>query len=268
MPIQLYSNFLILTGAGISTESGIPDYRGRNAPTIPRQPMFYQEFVSSELGRQRYWARSFVGWSTMRVVDPNIGHYAVAELQQLGVVSGIITQNVDGLHQKAGTTNVVELHGSLSRVRCLNCGTPEDRNHFQQRMEQANPTFRVEGAQMNPDGDTELTEEQVVGFVVPACQVCGGVLKADVVFFGENVPKAVYQQAWEYFDQANSLLVLGTSLAVNSAFRFVQRAAEQDMPIHIINEGPTAGDQFASFRSYEPLGIALPKYVAELQKHL
>lgn len=262
------SNLLILTGAGISTESGIPDYRGRNAPSVPRQPMYYQDFVSSESGRQRYWARSFVGWPTMKAVEPNAGHLAVAELEQMGITSGIITQNVDGLHQKAGAKNVVELHGTLYRVRCLSCGTPEQRDHFQLRMADANPGFHVEDARLNPDGDTELTDSQVQAFIVPPCQVCGGVLKTDVVFFGENVPKPVFAQAWEYFNQANSLLVLGSSLAVQSGLRFVERAAERGMEIGIINEGPTAGDQYATFRSHEPLGLALPKYVNERRSAL
>lgn len=259
---------VLISGAGISTESGIPDYRGRNAPAVPRKPMFYQEFVNSEASRQRYWARSFVGWGTMRDVQPNAGHYAVAELEQLGLVAGIITQNVDELHQKAGAQKVVELHGSLSRVRCLSCGTAEDRNHFQQRMAEANPGFAVKDAVLNPDGDTELTDQQVQGFTVPPCQVCGGILKSDVVFFGENVPLATFELAWNYFEQADSLLVLGSSLAVNSGLRFVERAAEKGLPIHIINEGPTAGDEYATYRSHEPLGIALPKYVAELKNRL
>lgn len=257
------SSILILTGAGISTESGIPDYRGRNAPKVPRQPMYYQDFVGSETGRQRYWARSFIGWATMKEVKPNTGHYAVAELERAGFVAGIITQNVDGLHQKAGARNVVELHGSLSRVRCLNCRTPEERKHYQERMAEANPGFHVENVQLNPDGDTELADNQVRGFIVPPCQVCGGMMKSDVVFFGENVPRDVFARAWEMFDEADSVLVLGSSLVVPSGLRFVEKAAERGMMIGIINEGQTAGDKYATFRSHEPLGIALPKYVAE-----
>lgn len=259
---------VVLTGAGISTESGIPDYRGRNAPKVPRQPMYYQDFIGSAAGRQRYWARSYVGWPTMKSVQPNVGHFAVAELEQLGITSGIITQNVDGLHQRAGAEHVVELHGTLARVRCLQCGTPEERDHYQTRMAQANPDFAVQDARLNPDGDTELTNSQVQSFVVPPCQVCGGVLKTDVVFFGENVPKPVFAKAWEYFDNASAILVLGSSLAVQSGLRFVEKAAERGMDIGIISEGPTAGDAYANFRSHEPLGVALPRYVAERKNQL
>lgn len=256
---------LVLSGAGLSTESGIPDYRSPEALARPREPMRFQEFRSDERARQHYWARSHVGWSHMRRVEPNAGHYAVAELQQAGAASGVLTQNVDGLHQRAGSTDVIELHGSLARVRCLECRQTESMSSFQNRLRELNPGYSEQAAQLNPDGDVELTRDDTRNFRLAACLNCGGVLKTDVVFFGENVPKPIVEQAWRELAAADSLLVLGSSLTVFSGFRFAERAHRDGKPVFIINDGPTRADEFAELKLEGRLGTLLPQLAAEFR---
>lgn len=252
---------LVLSGAGISTDSGIPDYRSPEALARPREPMRFQEFARSEAARRRYWARSHGGWQRMAVLRPNAAHFAVAELEAAGLVTGVLTQNVDGLHQKAGSRNVLELHGSLSRVRCLDCRNAEPMVSHQKRLAALNPEFRAEPARLNPDGDTELPDAVAAGFTPAPCLVCGGPMKTDVVFFGENVPGPVAQTAWSMLDASGSMLVLGSSLTVRSGYRFPLAAAEKGMPVMIINRGETRGDGLATVRVDAPLGEALPELV-------
>ena len=236
---------VVLTGAGLSTDSGIPDYRGPGAPA--RMPMTYQEFVSGVDAQQRYWARSHLGWSRMRGADPNDGHRALAALDPML----LITQNVDGLHERAGSRRVVALHGRIADVVCLSCRRTSSRAALATRMVTANPGYaaRRGHAELGPDGDVEL--DDTADFVVPDCAWCGGVLKPDVVFFGENVPAGRVQQCYDAVDALaadDSLLVLGSSLSVMSGFRFVRRAAKAGIPVVIVNRGTTRGDDLATVK--------------------
>ncbi|MFI2645829.1 NAD-dependent protein deacetylase [Streptomyces sp. NPDC018610] len=256
---------LVLSGAGISTESGIPDYRGPTGSRRRHTPMTYQEFTGSEDSRRRYWARSHLGWETIVSARPNAGHRAVARLAAAGRVMGVITQNVDGLHAAAGTREAVELHGSLHRVICLTCHNTVSRAHLDQRLREANPGFRDIAARMNPDGDAEPAREQEADFHTVPCQVCGtGTLKPDVVFFGESVPKPRVAHCYELVDAASALLVAGSSLTVMSGLRFVRRAAKQGKPVAIVNQGPTRGDDLAAVRLDLPLGAALTELADRL----
>ncbi|SDG07253.1 NAD-dependent protein deacetylase, SIR2 family [Lentzea fradiae] len=255
VPIVERGGVLVLSGAGLSTESGIPDYRGDGGSLRKHTPMTYDEFTGSEAGRRRYWARSHVGWRTIAQARPNAGHHAVARLSPR--LCGVITQNVDGLHQAAGTPDVVELHGGLDRVICLDCRRVTPRLDLDHRLREANPDFAVTTDEVNPDGDVFLPEEQVRGFRVVPCADCGGVLKPDVVFFGENVPRPRVEQCCSLVDGARSLLVLGSSLTVMSGLRFVRRAASAGIPVVIINRGETRGDPVASHRVDLPLGPSL-----------
>lgn len=251
-----------LTGAGCSTESGIPDYRG--AGRVTRRSIQFREFVGSEATRRRYWARSVVGWPRLAAARPNAAHRALAALEERGRLRGVITQNVDGLHAAAGSRRVVELHGALARVRCLTCGALAARADLQDRLVAANPGWLASPAAAAPDGDADLPDEAVAGFRVDACRRCDGVLKPDVVFFGETVPRAVVDAAWALFDEAEALLVVGTSLAVFSGFRFVLRAAERGLPVAIVNRGPTRGDDRAAVRLDATAGPALDELVTAL----
>ena len=247
---------LVLSGAGISTDSGIPDYRGPDAR--PRAPMRYQTFVRDPEARRRYWARSSVGWPVTARARANEAHAAVARLERAGAVCGVLTQNVDGLHQAAGSRRVLELHGSLASVICLDCGVRSARAVLQERMKAANPDFHAHADDVAPDGDVEIPDALTRDFVVPECLSCGGTLKPDVVFFGENVPRPRVERAWRMLDEADALLVVGSSLTVYSGYRFVRRAREQGLPIAIVNDGPTRGDDAAAVRSHGRLGEVLP----------
>ena len=248
---------LVLSGAGLSTESGIPDYRGEGGSLSRHTPMTYQDFTASAQARRRYWARSHLGWRTFGRARPNTGHRAVAAFARHGLLSGVITQNVDGLHQAAGSEDVVELHGSLDRVVCLSCGAFSPRHALATRLEGANPGFEPVAAAINPDGDADLTDEQVRDFRVVSCAVCDGILKPDVVFFGESVPPQRVERCRTMVREASALLVLGSSLTVMSGLRFVRQAAEAGRPVLIINRDPTRGDQHAVTRVALPLGAAL-----------
>ncbi|MBC8093571.1 MAG: NAD-dependent protein deacetylase [Pseudonocardia sp.] len=239
-----------LTGAGLSTDSGIPDYRGPGSPR--RLPMTYQEFVSGERAQRRYWARSHVGWARMARAVPNAGHRAIADLERAGVLHGLITQNVDGLHGDAGSRDVIDLHGRIDTVVCLGCRVRSPRAELQERFTGLNPGFvEASGVATAPDGDAEL--EYTDGFRLAACTGCGGVLKPDVVFFGENVPKDRVAQAYGMVDAlvsstgrgGGALLVAGSSLTVMSGLRFVRHAHKLGVPVVIVNRGATRGDEFA-----------------------
>lgn len=236
---------VVLTGAGLSTDSGIPDYRGPGSRA--RQPMTYQEFVSGPAARQRYWARSHLGWGRMRGASPNAGHLALAALDP----ELLITQNVDGLHEAAGSRRLVALHGRIADVVCLSCRRTTGRARLGQRMTAANPGFHDAhaGAVTRPDGDVDL--DDTADFVVPDCDDCGGILKPDVVFFGENVPPQRVQQCYDAVDaltRDDVLLSVGSSLTVMSGFRFVRRAARAGVPVVIVNRGATRGDDLATMK--------------------
>ncbi|WP_271395366.1 Sir2 family NAD-dependent protein deacetylase [Neomicrococcus lactis] len=243
---------LVLTGAGVSTDSGIPDYRGPNGSLKRHRPMTYQEFMHDPAARHRYWARSFVGWRHVAKAQPNFVHRAIAALESHGFVSGVVTQNVDGLHHDAGSTNVIPLHGDLSMVQCLNCGAVEDRRNFDERLASANPGYvehiDLDPSAVNPDGDVALSDEHVAAFHMINCLVCGSEeLKPNVVYFGESVPRDRKQQVKELVDQSSSLLVIGSSLAVMSGYKFVLDAEKANEEIGIINGGPGRGDQKATY---------------------
>ncbi|MGW2269769.1 NAD-dependent protein deacetylase [Streptomyces yangpuensis] len=255
---------LVLSGAGISTESGIPDYRGEGGSLRRHTPMTYQEFTASARARRRYWARSHLGWRTFGRARPNAGHRAVTAFARHGLLAGVITQNVDGLHQAAGSEDVVELHGSLDRVACLSCGASGSRRDLARRLEAANTGFEPVAARLNPDGDADLTDDQVADFCVVPCAQCGGILKPDVVFFGETVPASRVERCRELVDGATSLLVLGSSLTVMSGLRFVRQAARAGKPVLIVNRDPTRGDRHAVTRVALPLGTALTALAGHL----
>ncbi|MCY1159262.1 MAG: NAD-dependent protein deacetylase [Citricoccus sp.] len=244
---------LVITGAGVSTDSGIPDYRGPGGSLHRHRPMTYQEFRHDDGARHRYWARSFVGWRQMDTAEPNQSHHILAGWQREGLLAGVVTQNVDGLHTAVGTPGLVALHGDLDRVVCLRCGAVEDRRDFDARLVAANPGYleavRVDPELVNPDGDVTLGQEWVDRFTMAGCRVCGSVeLKPDVVYFGESVPAERKAAAREAFERAGSVLAIGTSLAVMSGFRFVLDAERAGKPVAVINGGPTRGDTRATFR--------------------
>lgn len=239
----------VLTGAGISTDSGIPDYRGPDSP--PSNPMTIRQFVGDSAFRQRYWARNHVGWRHMEKTRPNSGHRALVALERAGVVTGVITQNVDLLHTKAGSRTVVNLHGSYAQVVCLRCGLTMSRAALAETLEALNPGFieraeTIGGLAVAPDADAVVAD--TASFRYLDCPACGGMLKPDIVYFGENVPKDRVVQAYSLVDDADALLVAGSSLTVYSGYRFVRHAAARGIPIAIINRGPTRGDELATVK--------------------
>jgi NAD-dependent SIR2 family protein deacetylase len=258
----------VLTGAGMSTRSGIPDYRGPAAAGRPVTPITYQVFTCDDAARRRYWARSHRGWQVISRAEPNEAHAAVADLQRLGLVQGLITQNVDGLHQAGGAEDVIELHGNLDAVVCLGCGAGSHRLELAERLAHANPEWRARITAVNPDGDVDLDDETVEAFRPVDCADCGGMLKPDVVFFGETVPAPRVARAFEVLDTADALLVLGSSLTVMSGYRFVLRAAKRGLPVAIVNQGPTRGDARATVRVDGELTEVLPDVVTALAGRL
>jgi NAD-dependent SIR2 family protein deacetylase len=255
---------VVLSGAGLSTESGIPDYRGPSGSARRSTPMTYQAFTRDPVARRRYWARSHLGWRTIGEARPNDGHRAVARLQELGRLDGIITQNVDGLHQAAGARNVIELHGNLARIVCLDCGELSPREEMAARLDAANPAFAAVASAINPDGDVELDDAALDGFAVVDCRSCGGMLKPDVVYFGETVPAGRVARSFELVGDARTLLVLGSSLTVMSGRRFVLRAAKEGIRVAIVNRGVTRGEPYAGLFVDAPLGIVLPNIALQV----
>jgi NAD-dependent SIR2 family protein deacetylase len=252
----------VLTGAGISTDSGIPDYRGPDGLRTRHAPMTYQTFTRDLAARRRYWARSHVGWRTIARAEPNPGHRAVADLHAGGLLRGVITQNVDGLHQAGGCAEVIELHGNLDRVICLDCGDGTGRDELDRRLRLVNPEFHAQVIAVNPDGDVDLPDEAVERFRLVGCRACGrGTLKPDVVFFGETVPRPRVDASFALVESARLLLVLGSSLTVMSGRRFVLRAAKLGIPVAIVNRGATRGDPYAAVTLDAPLGAVLPDLV-------
>ncbi|MDR7234700.1 Sir2 family NAD-dependent protein deacetylase [Agrococcus sp. BE272] len=235
----------VLTGAGISTDSGIPDYRGEGAPR--RTPMVFDTFLSSEDARRRYWAGSHLGWRSFASVHPNDGHRALAHMEEAGLITGIATQNVDDLHERAGSANVTHVHGRLHTVSCLRCGRTFDRHRIADEIERLNPWIAMpEQVRLQPDGDVEIDASQE--FQVPSCPVCGGMLKPDVVFFGETVPPQVFAEARDIIAAGDAVLVAGSSLVVNSGTRLLEVARRADVPIVIVNRGETRWDARSAVR--------------------
>jgi NAD-dependent SIR2 family protein deacetylase len=260
--------FALLTGAGLSTDSGIPDYRGPGA--APRTPMTYQEFIGEADNRRRYWARNHIGWAHLRRADPNDGHAAVARLEHRGLLTGLITQNVDRLHEDAGSVNVVDLHGRFDRVVCLACHRSYSRTLLAGVLEELNPGFlerAVAGGmvEMAPDADATVEDAALIeSFVVAHCPACGGTLKPDFVYFGENVPKDRVERSYAMVDEAGALLVAGSSLTVMSGLRFARHAAKHGKPVVIINRGQTRGDELATVKLDAGVSEALTWLAAEL----
>lgn len=237
----------VITGAGISTDSGIPDYRGPDSP--PRNPMTYQQFTGDPDFRRHYWARNHLGWRHMDAARPNTGHRALAGLERAGVACAVVTQNVDLLHTKAGSRRVIDLHGTYAQVRCLTCNALISRATLADRLERANPGFAetvaaAQGVEIAPDADAVVTSTE--HFRMVDCEACGGMLKPDIVYFGESVPKPRVAAAYDVVDEAEALLVAGSSLTVMSGLRFVRHAAKRGIPIAIVNRGATRGDEFAT----------------------
>ncbi|MCW2747777.1 MAG: NAD-dependent deacetylase [Nocardioidaceae bacterium] len=249
----------VLTGAGISTDSGIPDYRSPDSP--PRNPITYQEFKGDPDFRQRYWARNHVGWRFMDRAQPNAGHRAVAALEARGVVNGVITQNVDRLHQAAGSRNVIDLHGHFEQVICLDCGETVPRAQLHERLVSLNPdvALGLEVPEIAPDADAVV--EDFATFVVANCEDCDGIIKPDIVYFGENVPKPRVERAYAMVDDAQALLVVGSSLTVMSGLRFVRHAAKTGKPVAILNRGATRGDPLADVKLELSISDVLPALV-------
>ena len=246
----------LLTGAGISTDSGIPAYRGEGARTRA-DPMTIQRYLGDEAARRRYWVGGHLGWRAFARAEPNAGHIALAELESGGVVSGIITQNVDGLHLRAGSSHVIEVHGTMRRVTCLHCGQVFDRRDIAVQIEESNPWIAVpENVLLAPDGD--VLPETTEGFVVPVCTVCGGMLKPDVVFFGEFVPQDRFKAAESLLRASSAMIVAGSSLVVNSGVRLVERARRRGIPLVIINHEPTRADSWADITLAAGTSVVLP----------
>jgi NAD-dependent SIR2 family protein deacetylase len=239
-------NAAVLTGAGVSTDSGIPDYRGSGAPK--QNPMTFSNFMESHRYRQRYWLGSHVGWSSFATADPNEGHQAIARAEAASVFSGVVTQNVDALHHKAGSLRVVDLHGRLDRVRCVHCGQSFSRAAVAHTIDSLNPWLSevTLTGEVRPDGDVDLSVAE--DFVVPHCDMCEGVLKPEVIFFGEFVPPSIYEQAAGLIQRSEALIVAGSSLVVNTGMRLVSLAHKRKIPIVIINRGMTKADRMATVR--------------------
>ena len=255
---------LVLTGAGCSTESGIPDYRDLNGNWKRRQPVRYQDFVRSDAVRRRYWARSFFGWPQLADATPNRAHRALAQLERSQHVRFLVTQNVDGLHQKAGSRSILNLHGCMDHVVCLACRARTPRSKFQQRLRDVNPHWHIREARHAPDGDVDLEGVDFSAFQVPSCTRCSGILKPEVVFFGENVPAERVCHALEQVRQSNALLVVGSSLMVWSGFRFVKAARESGLPVAAVNLGRTRADDLLDFKLIAPCGDALSRVAERL----
>jgi NAD-dependent SIR2 family protein deacetylase len=250
----------VITGAGISTDSGIPDYRGEGR--VARHPMTYDIFLGSFEAQQRYWARSYVGWSRIALAKPNPGHFALASAESQGALSYLITQNVDGLHQEAGSKSVIDLHGRLDRVICLGCQKIISRTEMDERLKELNPEISKDSnVEFTPDGDAEI--EGTKDFKVPACVKCSGILKPDVVFFGESVPTDRVELALSQLAACDAVLVAGSSLTVNSGFRFIKQASKSGKPIVIVNIGPTRADQLAIAKIEANTSLALERLLID-----
>ena len=260
---QEHPRLFVLSGAGISTDSGIPSYRDADGRWRRSTPVMLQEFLRSESSRSRYWRRSMNGWPAVAAAQPNAAHAALTLLETAGRVEQLVTQNVDGLHQRAGSTKLIELHGNLHRVLCLDCGTSHSRAAIQDMLEAQNPEFRAEG-RAAPDGDADLDAEELTAFRVPQCPACGGTLKPDVVFFGEGVPRDRVDAAAKALARADAVLVVGSSLMVYSGYRFCEWASRAGRPIAAVNLGQTRADDLLALKVEMPCAEALTALAARL----
>jgi NAD-dependent SIR2 family protein deacetylase len=255
--VERHPRLFVLTGAGCSTDSGIPDYRDSIGEWKRRPPIRYQEFVGNERARQRYWARSLAGFRRMRLARPNDAHHALAMLERRGRIVQLVTQNVDGLHHAAGSENVIDLHGRIDTVRCLGCEQRTSRDELQRELERRNPSFAALDAVEAPDGDADLEGVAFEKFDVPACDGCGGLLKPDVVFFGENVPAERVQRAMAPIASSDAMLVVGSSLMIYSGYRFVTAAADAGKPVAAVNLGRTRADGLLALKVEDRCSDAL-----------
>lgn len=255
--IARHPRLFVLTGAGCSTDSGIPDYRDADGAWKRTPPVQFQAFMRDDTTRRRYWARSLVGWRRFGHARPNPAHHALSRLEHLGHIELLVTQNVDGLHQAAGSSQVIDLHGRLDQVRCMGCGDLTPRQRLQDRLVAANPAWADLDARTAPDGDADLDGVDFSTFAVPACERCDGVLKPDVVFFGENVPRDRVDTAMGCLHRADGVLVVGSSLMVRSGFRFAQAAADRGLPIAAVNLGRTRADDLLALKIERPCAEAL-----------
>ncbi|MCP5419012.1 MAG: NAD-dependent protein deacetylase [Gammaproteobacteria bacterium] len=262
--IERHPRLFVLTGAGCSTDSGIPDYRDSNGQWKHKQPVLYQDFVRSAYARQRYWARAMLGWRRFAQARPNTAHDALARLEAAGFVHQLVTQNVDGLHQRAGSRRVIDLHGRLDQVECLDCRTRWSRQVFQEELEKRNPEFLNYEATPAPDGDMRLEDVAFERFDIPACTQCGGLLKPWVAFYGETVPRPRVERAYQRLSEADALLVVGSSLMVYSGYRFCRAASEQHKPQAAINIGRTRGDHALLYKIAAPCGDTLQAVLDKL----
>jgi len=261
---QRYPRLFVLTGAGVSVDSGIPGYRDEEGNWKHSAPVMLQDFLRSEATRQRYWARSIVGWPVVARAQPNAAHEALASLEAMQRMHLLVTQNVDGLHQQAGSTEVIELHGNIGRVICLQCRATEERETVQLALREQNPEFVHAVAQTAPDGDADLEHGALDAFSVPECRHCGGMLKPDVVFFGANVPRPRVEQAMSALDAADAMLVVGSSLMVYSGYRLCEHAQALGKPIAAINRGRTRADHLFTLKVERDCGEALTDLVDTL----
>jgi NAD-dependent SIR2 family protein deacetylase len=262
--VQRYPRLFVLSGAGISTDSGIPGYRDENGEWKRSPPITLQEFLGSLASRQRYWARSMIGWPVVAQAQPNAAHRALARLEAAGHLPALVTQNVDGLHQRAGSSEVIELHGSIGAVTCLDCGTRHARATVQQMLEADNPALLEVVAEPAADGDAHLEWHDLGGFRIPACPDCGGLLKPSVVFFGENVPRVTVDQATRALEAADAMLVVGSSLMVYSGYRFCVWAQKMGKPIAAINLGRTRADPLLTLKVAAPCAETLTALAVRL----
>jgi len=263
--IQSHPNLVVLTGAGISTDSGIPAYRDKNGNWMHSAPVQHQEYMNNPYARQRFWARSLVGWPLIRDAQPSAAHFALTELEQLGFIRLIITQNVDRLHQCSGSQRVIDLHGRHDRVVCMSCNNDYDRRSLHDLSAAINPQFQIQEASARPDGDAALETVAFKDFKVPDCERCGGILKPDVVYFGDNVPKESVYQALGELEKADALLTIGSSLMVYSGFRFCKRAHEWEKPICALNMGVTRADPLLDLKLDAPIKETLIQAVEILK---
>ena len=264
--LDAHNRIFVLTGAGISTPSGIPDYRDEHGRWKHQPPMEYGEFTARLEARQRYWSRSVVGWQRFFPAQPNAAHLALAQLESLGKTVMTVTQNVDGLHQQAGSQQVIELHGTLFSVSCLDCGYSQPRARMQQQLLDANPALDQLTAAIAPDGDAHLQNFDSQQITVPDCPECAGILKPDVVFFGENVPALRVDRCFESLAAADAMLVVGSSLMVYSGYRFARKAHQQGIPIVAINLGKTRADELITIKIEQNCASLLPRVISQISQ--
>ncbi|MGI1669542.1 MAG: NAD-dependent protein deacetylase [Neptuniibacter sp.] len=264
--IRKHPKLVVLTGAGISTDSGIPAYRDKKGNWMHSAPVQHKEYMTNYYARQRFWARSLIGWPLIRDAKPGGAHYALTELEELGYIKLLITQNVDRLHQRSGSQNVIDLHGRSDRVKCMDCQQNFDRLPLHELSADINPQFKIRKAIARPDGDADLETEAFKDFKVPDCEHCGGILKPDVVYFGDNVPKESVFKGLNALEQADALLTVGTSLMVYSGFRFCKRAHEWGKPICSVNMGVTRADPILDLKLDAPIKETLAGAVKVLRE--